>query len=1026
MMQAILHDILKHHGRSLFPVFQKEFLELKERGQSEEEGGYKRVLWDRGSLERVAEKLAQRPLPETFVVIDGLDESGDPLSCTESLHKLFPPSEEGGICLKLLVATRDDAQVKRRLETPLEHLQGSLYEITLQEKNRNDILQYTKSFLNDSLTKKLKWTPDMVEKARDLVCERSHGIFLWAKLARSLFGPYLDSREISSYGEFEKQMRKTPQSLEKFYAKLLGGLIDRLNRVGPKSTSLLSATKMFRLAAQAQERRPLSKEEFCDAYALLSYKDNGNQTSLEEHRPTMFLDLIPELTANILEYYRETNVGRYCAQQSPEQVEAKHISSNSGTPIVDFLHPTAVEFLSKSNKKIRGTPMSELMADPEELPDTKAAPASGPFAMGTVCIWYLQYVSSDLEKDLCWTLDGSREHMSDFAKALDDYPFLVYATEYFCSHVWDKGNGAREAVELFNHTLTSPLRYLVQGWALKQVKKQRQKLPKEVMGNMEPAREIRGFVNSVLHCAAAEGYSIAARVALLAGAEVDSRSTLHDFKENALCLISIHYQDERSRAVGKILLEFGAKVNAETGIGGAPLHYAGKYMAEEVLELLLDHGAEVHSRDRHDMTPLHRTVIGKRRKPPESPPDDTGGPRQRPLGEASLPCAERLVDAGADVNVGDDKGQKPIHWAAGLSGRLEFVKFLANAQGSLPHHVKAAVNTQCAYQRLTPLLWASGYGNHDAVKYLIDAGAQIDYADIRGKTAANWASRYGHSDILETLLRKLEGKGGKGEVRAFVNQTESSGRSPLIWACSQGHCKCVEVLVSAGADPNHTEYRENGTSSTPLSWAVSKDYGGIVEFLVQKGADLMPDTSRPLIGWAAKRGNKDRIRYLLDTAQDMSIHLDLDEPDKIGRTPFMLAASNGHVETLPFLQQLQAQGFGPIDPHRNDRWGNTALHLAAGWGHLEVVEWLVETARLNINHMAESGDTALHRAEEYRREDVAAYLRRKGARTDVKNERGFAWNDQRQRQPDDKGYEPDFHDQDTSSEFEDLEAMVVE
>lgn len=665
--------------------------------------------------------------------------------------------------------------------------------------------------------------------------------------------------------------------------------------------------------------------------------------------------------------------------------------------------------------------MRLLMDEPRDLPATEAAPTTGPFAMGTVCIWYLEYVSSALKRASCSGLDGSRDEINLLAQALDGYPFLVYAMENFRSHVCNKGNGNNEAIGLFTRMLNTPLGDLLQEWILNQVAKQ--KLPSTVTEEWKPIKEARGFANSVLHCAAAEGLSTAARVALLAGAEVDSRSVLHDFKENALCLTSIHYKGDSSAAVARVLLEAGADPNAETGVGGAPLHYAGKFMAEEVMRLLLRRGARVYARDRHGMTPLHRTVIGKRTTA-ENPVGEAGPWRRAPR-EANLACARMLVREGADVNASDDRGQKPIHWAAGIGDRLEFVEFLVQAQGS--RRLEAAVNTECAYQRLTPLLWASGYGNLDVVRYLTDRGARINYVDGRGKNAANWAARYGHADILDTLIQKLGGEGGN--VEAFVDQEEPSGRTPLIWACLFGHYECVRRLVSAGARVDQVELSQNGMRSTPLSWAVSRDDGGlnyraIIHFLVENGASIPSNSSRPLIGWAASKGNNEGIHYLLDKARERSVYLDLDDEDSWGRTPFMLAASNGHVktiETLRSLQKSQPGRLGSINFHQEDRWKNTALLLAAGWGHLNSVKWLVETARLDINHTNEDGDTALHRAKAYGRKSVEDYLLSRGARRDIKNRQGMAWDDARRERRGGEGYEQYVEDQEAISQLGDLE-----
>jgi ankyrin repeat protein len=51
-----------------------------------------------------------------------------------------------------------------------------------------------------------------------------------------------------------------------------------------------------------------------------------------------------------------------------------------------------------------------------------------------------------------------------------------------------------------------------------------------------------------------------------------------------------------SRGVAELLLAGGAEVNARTGEGGTPLHYAAANGCKDVVELLLARGAEINAR----------------------------------------------------------------------------------------------------------------------------------------------------------------------------------------------------------------------------------------------------------------------------------------------------------------------------------------------------------------------------------------------------------------------------------------------
>ena len=49
-------------------------------------------------------------------------------------------------------------------------------------------------------------------------------------------------------------------------------------------------------------------------------------------------------------------------------------------------------------------------------------------------------------------------------------------------------------------------------------------------------------------------------------------------------------------------------------------------------------------------------------------------------------------------------------------------------------------------------MWASGYGHIDVVTLLLDAGADVNLQDDRGRSALMMASEIGYADVVETLL----------------------------------------------------------------------------------------------------------------------------------------------------------------------------------------------------------------------------------------------------------------------------------
>lgn len=68
----------------------------------------------------------------------------------------------------------------------------------------------------------------------------------------------------------------------------------------------------------------------------------------------------------------------------------------------------------------------------------------------------------------------------------------------------------------------------------------------------------------------------------------------------------------------------------------------------DVVQLLLDNGADVHARNRYGSTPLHRVA--------------SAGYKD---------VAELLLARGAEVNVMNNKGQTPLHKAAIAGKRMD-------------------------------------------------------------------------------------------------------------------------------------------------------------------------------------------------------------------------------------------------------------------------------------------------------------------------------------------------------------------
>jgi ankyrin repeat protein len=165
------------------------------------------------------------------------------------------------------------------------------------------------------------------------------------------------------------------------------------------------------------------------------------------------------------------------------------------------------------------------------------------------------------------------------------------------------------------------------------------------------------------------------------------------------------------------LLHAGADLNGVEGqTGWRPLHVAVDAIDEggpdELVDLLIDHGAEVSAWDRaHEVTPLLMAVF-------------------RGLHRA----AERLLRAGADVHAVSGEGESPLRWAAS-HGDYAMAKLL------IEHGAAASIDASGGPGGRTALGEAAVRLDEEMVKLVLKAGANPRAVDVDGFTAVERAQR---------------------------------------------------------------------------------------------------------------------------------------------------------------------------------------------------------------------------------------------------------------------------------------------
>jgi ankyrin repeat protein len=110
----------------------------------------------------------------------------------------------------------------------------------------------------------------------------------------------------------------------------------------------------------------------------------------------------------------------------------------------------------------------------------------------------------------------------------------------------------------------------------------------------------------------------------------------------------------------------------------------------------------------------------------------------------------KLIARDADVN---KTGWTPLHYAA-TSGHLEIMALL------LEHH--AYIDAESP-NKTTPLMMAAYYGTPEAVKLLLDAGADPTLRNDLGLTAVDFAQKGGRKDAAALISAALRASKPRGK-----------------------------------------------------------------------------------------------------------------------------------------------------------------------------------------------------------------------------------------------------------------------
>jgi hypothetical protein len=200
-----------------------------------------------------------------------------------------------------------------------------------------------------------------------------------------------------------------------------------------------------------------------------------------------------------------------------------------------------------------------------------------------------------------------------------------------------------------------------------------------------------------------------------------------------------------------------------------------------------------------------------------------------------------------------------------------------------------------------------------------------------------------HAEQLRAFLSLHE-----GHVNVDVTEEAERGYkdvTPLMHACAMGSTTCLQLLLSAGGDPNVAVGQRRATALHVLCDQAPHEMDEVTPALmislISAGAEVeAPDVHGMAPShWACKRGNVECLRLLLDSGAEA----DAESRGAGGCTPAHLAAKNGHAGCLSLLL---ARGADPLRRHtRADEPCShlSLLSMACHSGSAECVRILLRT-----------------------------------------------------------------------------------